>query len=431
MKPKVTVVGLGPGGPDLVTAGTLEQLARVPVRYLRTTRHPAAVVVDAAASFDDVYDAADRIDDVYPAIVEALVELAAVHGEVAYAVPGSPRVAERSVELLLLDDRVEVDVVPAMSFLDLAWVRLGIDPLAAGVRVVDGHRFAVEAAGERGPLLVAQCDSTSVLSDVKLAVEGEPPASVLVLQRLGLPDESVQVLAWADLDREVVADHLTSLYIPALAEPVGHELLRLAEVSRILREQCPWDRQQTHASLTRYLLEESYEVVEAVEHLDRGDDGAYDHLEEELGDVLMQVFFHAAIATESGAFTVADVARGITEKLVRRHPHVFGDVEVAGADEVLANWDVIKREEKGRESVMDGVTSTLPGLAFANETLKKAATLGIGPPAGPEIADDDTLGRALLDLVAAARRAGLDAEAAVRRAAARLADQARAAEKDG
>ena len=121
MTPRVTVVGLGPGGPDLVTAGTRDAIARVPVRHLRTRRHPAASVVEGAESFDEVYDGAERIGDVYAAIVEALVAAAAEHGEVLYAVPGSPRVAERSVDLLAADPRVEVDVLPALSFLDLAW----------------------------------------------------------------------------------------------------------------------------------------------------------------------------------------------------------------------------------------------------------------------------------------------------------------------
>src|SRR5690606_30345049 len=140
-----------------------------PVRFVRTTRHPSAGLVAPATAFDDLYESAERLDEVYAGIVEALVEAAGRHGEVLYAVPGSPRVAERSVELLAGDPRVDVVVHPALSFADLAWVRLGVDPLAGGVRLVDGHRFAVEAAGERGPLLVAQCDSRDVLSEIKLA----------------------------------------------------------------------------------------------------------------------------------------------------------------------------------------------------------------------------------------------------------------------
>src|SRR5207237_8985415 len=146
----------------------------------------------AARSFAVVYERARAFDEVYAEIVDALAEAAASHGEVLYAVPGSPLVAERTVELLLEDGRVDVDVVPGLSFLDLVWARLGVDPVAAGVRVVDGRRFEVEAAGERGPLLVAQCDAPHVLSEIKLAVEYPPAGGVGALQRLRPGDASVR-----------------------------------------------------------------------------------------------------------------------------------------------------------------------------------------------------------------------------------------------
>jgi tetrapyrrole methylase family protein/MazG family protein len=435
---RVIVVGLGPGGPELVTAGTLAAVARVATRFLRTTRHPAAGVVGDATSFDHLYERAERIGDVYPAIVEALVEAAGRHGEVLYAVPGSPRVAERSVELLVADPRVAVDVLPALSFLDLAWVRLGVDPVETGVRLVDGHDFAVGAAGERGPLLVAQCDSRAVLSAIKLSVPDPAPDRVVVLQRLGLPDERVVELPWVELDREVEPDHLTSLYVPVLASPVGAELVRMAELGRTLRERCDWDREQTHESLRRYLLDEAYEVLEAIDHLDPDDPESDAHLEEELGDVLYQVVFHAAIAAEEGRFDLADVARGIHDKLVRRHPHVFGDVVLSDPDELDANWERIKKAEKGRTSELDGLTLTLPSLMLASEVLKRAARVGLArehapaatapTPAPPTATGEDALGEALLALVADARAAGVDAEQALRRAALRVADEARAVE---
>ena len=189
---RVTVVGLGPAGPDLVTAAALDAIARIDVRFVRTTRHPSASLVGGAASFDEVYEASSSMDEVYETIVDRLVAAAVEHGEVLYAVPGSPAVAERTVHLLVAREDVEVEVIPALSFLDLAWTRLGVDPFAAGVRVVDGHRFAVEAAGQRGPLLVGQCDSREALSEIKLAFEDLGPTTVFVLQRLGLPDESIR-----------------------------------------------------------------------------------------------------------------------------------------------------------------------------------------------------------------------------------------------
>ena len=380
-------------------------------RYLRTTRHPAAAAVVGAISFDHVYEAADSIDDVYPAIVERPGR--GRRGDTArsiYAVPGSPVVAERTVELLLADDRVRTVVLPALSFLDLAWARLGIDPIAVGARVVDGHRFEVEAAGERGPLLVAQCDSLDVLSAVKLAI-GEaldtrsplgqrprpPPGRrrprarrrplpddlrLTVIQRLGLPDEHIVDVAWDDLDRDIEPDHLTSVWIPTYVAPVAFEVQRFAELVATLRRECPWDQEQTHESLKRHLLEEAYEVIDALDGVDEETGEGYEHLEEELGDLLFQILFHATLASEAGQFTLADVARGVHDKLHSRHPHVFGQADADDAEQVAANWEDLKKAEKGRSSVFDGIPDALPALLYALKVQKKAAALGVGSTIG-------------------------------------------------
>jgi tetrapyrrole methylase family protein / MazG family protein len=432
LRPRIVVCGLGPAGPDLVTGATLDAVARVPHRFLRTARHPSAGVVGDATSFDHLYDEAQSIDAVYAGIAEALVAAAAERGEVLYAVPGSPAVAERTVELLLADDRVAVDVLPALSFVDLAWVRLGVDPVERGARLVDGHRFEIEAAGERGPLLVAQCDDRHVLSDVKLAL-GEAvgdDVAVTVLQRLGLPDEHIIELPWQELDRAVRPDHLTSLYIPRLAAPLAPEMAAFAEVVRRLRAECPWDRQQTHHSLRHHLLEEAYEVLEALDHLDVDAGEGFDALEEELGDLLFQVFFHATLATEEGRFTLADVVRGISDKLISRHPHVFGDVSVDDPDEVAERWERLKKAEKGRSSVMDGIPATLPALLYALKVQRKASSQGVDWRTLVE--GDDSLGdtgRRLLDLVDDARAAGDDPETELRIAAEHLRDRFRQLER--
>jgi tetrapyrrole methylase family protein/MazG family protein len=344
----VVVVGLGPAGADLLAPAALTALRSVPAeaRFLRTTVHPAAAAVEGATSFDHRYDSAADVAEVYAGIVDDLAAAAHAHGRVVYAVPGSPLVAEHTVELLRAHPEVVLEIVPSLSFLDLCWARLGVDPLAAGVRLVDGHRFAVEAAGERGPLLVAQLDSAFVLSEVKLAVETEPALPVTLLHHLGLPDEQVVTIAWEEIDHFRSPDHLTSLWIPELAQPVAMELQRFRETVRRLREECPWDREQTHQSLVRYVLEEAAEVVEAIEALDEDTPGTVDALCDELGDLLLQVFLHAAIAEQEGWFSVADVAMAVNEKMVRRHPHVFSDVVVADADEVARNWERIKAEER-------------------------------------------------------------------------------------
>lgn len=469
VRPRVVVVGLGPAGPELVTDAARLALAGAARRFLRTTRHPAAVAAGPCRSFDDRYERAATFDEVYAGIVEDLVtEARAVAGRgddgtggngggggdggayVAYAVPGSPLVAERTVELLRADPRVETRVLPALSFLDLAWERLGVDPVAAGVRLVDGTDFRVRAAGQTGPLLVAQVHSRGVLSDVKLAAGDEAPPVAVVLHHLGLPDEAVLEVAWDDLDRAVPADHLTSLWIGGLAAPVASEVTRLEELVRTLRARCPWDMRQTHGSLARHLLEEAHETLDAIEDVAAGgaDPGAVavDHLEEELGDLLFQVCFHSVLAAEEGWFDLADVARSVHDKLVGRHPHVFGDAEAETPEAVAARWEVLKQAEKGRASVFDGIPDTLPALALAAKYQRKAQALGVALPGGRErleqlaAAGDDLavegglsgetleggaaqsrlVGEMLFALSDVARRLGVDPETALRAEARRF-----------
>ena len=241
-------------------------------------------------------------------------------------------------------------------------------------------------------MLIAQCDSQAVCSEVKLALlESLPPEhEVTVLQRLGLADERVFVVALADVDREVEPDHLTSLFVDTGSAGVGTELARLLALTERLRgpSGCPWDAAQTHHSLRRHVLEEAYEVVEAIEELPvdaPGGDipiGAYDALEDELGDLLFQVMIQSVLASEAGAFTVADVARAVHTKLVRRHPHVFGDVHVNDANEVVTNWEQIKKTEKEDQSLVAGVTAGLPALIATQKLFRKGTSIGLEPDVG-------------------------------------------------
>jgi tetrapyrrole methylase family protein/MazG family protein len=444
----ITVVGLGPGGLDLVTAGASSAVsdagdAGTPV-FFRTKHHPAAAALLAAGAagpdartFDDRYDCESSFAAVYDSIVTTLIDIAREQGRALYAVPGSPLVAERTVELLrsLTEDAgIVLGLVPGLSFCDLAWARLGIDPIASGVRLVDGTRFAEQAAGDRGPVLVAQCWSNSVLSDVKLSIE-EPASDqhAIVLHHLGLPDEQILDVAWEDLDRTVDADHLTSVFVDHLSAPVAGELVRLVQTVATLRLRCPWDQEQTHRSLVRHLLEETYEAIEAIEALGEFPADTYAdrvaHAEEELGDVLCQVVFHATLAREEGLFDLADIARTITEKLVVRHPHVFGDVVAETASDVVTNWERIKRDEKGRESLLDGIPASMPSLARAATIERKLAAAGLGwpvtrpgaggaaRPAGEVEADPGAL---LLDVSRSIAASGEDPEGALRRALDRL-----------
>ncbi len=394
LRPHITVVGLGPAGPDMVGEAVEALLASPGRTYVRTARHPAAARAAEAQSFDGLYESAATFDEVYAAIVEALVAAAerAAPEPVVYAVPGSPLVAERTVELLRGDDRVDLTVVPAPSFLDLAWAALGIDPVSEGVRLVDAADFGDVSVRERGPFLVAQCWSRHQLSEVKLAApdEVEMPRAVL-LHHLGLEDEVVHAVDWWELDRTLEPDHLTSLYVPALPErpgpeAAGVEVARLVTLMDTLREQCPWDRVQTHSSLMPHLVEECYEVLDALAAVAAGaagpagaDASAPTHLEEELGDLLFQIVFHARLAAEEGQFDLAGVARTVHDKLVHRHPHVFADADAASASEVLSNWEAIKKEEKGRASVTEGIPTGLPALMLTSKLARKARSVGLAP----------------------------------------------------
>lgn len=440
---RLTVVGLGPAGPELITPQTHAAIAAADRVWLRTSRHPAADGIDAA-SFDEVYEAADTFADVYAEIAARLIADVTTDEDLAvvYAVPGSPLVLERTVELLRAAadaGRIELDVLPAVSFLDTVWARLGLDPVEAGVRLVDGLAFATAAAGQTGPLLVAHTHANHVLSDIKLAIDEPPPRAVL-LQRLGLRDEVIVEVEWADIDRTVAADHLTSLFIPELAEPVAREFARFDELVRLLREQCPWDREQTHASLRRHLLEETHEVLEALDARARLDDDLDaptldEHLVEELGDLLYQIFFHARLGAERGSFTITDVAQGIHDKLVVRHPHVFGDVEATDAASVLPIWNAAKAQEKARTSAMDGIPATLPGLSLAAKVQKRARSAGFDWEGGVEVAYADVeselaevrndpseheVGDLLFAAVQVARRLDVDPEDAIRGAVRRF-----------
>jgi len=451
---RVVIVGLGPAGADHLLPVARAAIATSSRRFVRTARHPAVEQLAAEGivfeAFDAAYDEAADFDAAYSEIVRALLAATADGDTVVYAVPGNPAVAERTVVLLheaAARDEVEVRVLAGLSFADLAWTRVGIDPMARDARVIDGR--AIDDMELVGPLLVAQCDNPFVLSDVKLALleHADPATTITVLQRLGLPDESVTTVELADLDRTVEPDHLTSLFVDVDTSAAGaaREIVRLLQLAKRLRDPggCPWDAEQTHHSLTRYLLEESYEVVEAVEALPLeapgGDEpvpaAAYAALEDELGDLFYEVVFHAVMAEEAGAFTMADVARGIHDKLVRRHPHVFGDVVAEDSERVLKNWEQIKLEEKGTTSLVEGITPGLPSLLYTNKLFRKAASIGLDPGSADEavgrielalarmhdgdLALEDALAQVLAAVVVLARAGGVDAESALRGWAAR------------
>jgi tetrapyrrole methylase family protein/MazG family protein len=451
VKPVVRVVGLGPGRSEHVTARTWTLLTTSPVVRLRTRRHPAAETLTDVVSYDEFYDEADSFESLYAAIVEDLVALAthAVDHEVLYAVPGSPTVAERTVELLWLREDVTTIVEPAVSVIDLACSTLHRDPMTEGLRVVDALASSELLRGP-GPLLVLQTYAPEVLASVADRLPSD--VTVTVLHHLGLEDERVESLRAREIATFDAADHLTSLWVEGFRDATV-AMGDLVEFVARLRAECPWDQEQTHASLTRHLLEEAYEAIDALETLASADargeveDVVIDHVEEELGDVLFQVLFHAELGDEEGNFNLATIADALRDKLIGRHPHVFGDVTVSGAGEVAERWEALKRTEKGRTSVTDGIAWQLPALSLYTKLLRKAALLeatsdapaksrdralaalaalsfdeGTGPEHAAQVEVDGAWGDALEALVAAAHASGVDLEGVLRERATRLRD---------
>lgn len=383
---KITVVGLGPGASGLITLEAWNMMQQAENLILRTAVHPTVAKLDAEnikyTSCDSFYEQGASFEEVYAGIAKKLIEQAA-GSDVVYAVPGSPMVAERTVVLLrqaAQEAGVKLDVLPGMSFLEVLYQRLGIDPID-GLTIIDAEDID-SLPGDDMPsaLVVTQVYDQRTASDAKLALMEHYPEDfpITFVRNLSLPDEEIRQIPLYELDRQEHIDHLTSVY---LGKPPVHEaqfdLKPLEDVIKTLREPggCPWDIVQTHKTLRRNLIEEVYEVIEAI---DLGDKKL---LCEELGDLLMQIVFHARMAEEAGCFSMQDVIDGITEKLIRRHPHVFGDITVKDAGEVLQNWEAIKRaEKKERKSVLDGVPKDLPSLMAAYKLQYKASKVGFDWP---------------------------------------------------
>ncbi len=388
MTGNISIVGLGPAGLDRLRRPDLDLLVDPATTLIvRTVEHPAAselADMRPVVSCDDLYESSDDFDGVYGAIVDRVISAAGT-GSVVYAVPGSAIVGERAVSLLVaaaVRSDIPYTVLPGESFIDLACVAVGVDPIADGLQILDA-RALPDPLPLHLPSLITQIDSPLVAGDVAIALGRILPESftVTMLDRVGDGDATVTEMTIADLPRSDTGPRST-LFVPSA--DVGW--FGLIATNRILRRECPWDAKQTHHTLVSHLIEETYETVDAISTLPVDapagdvDLGDYLLLEEELGDLLLQIVFHAGLAAEAGAFDVDEVAEGIRRKIVNRHPHVFGDVVANDVDEVLANWEELKNAEKGRESLMDDVPTALPGIARADKIQRRVASVGFDWP---------------------------------------------------
>jgi tetrapyrrole methylase family protein/MazG family protein len=453
----ITIVGLGPGGSDLWTQAARDILISGQEVWLRTTRHPGVETLRDGErtnvhSFDAWYDEAPDFASLYARIADHIVTLGARDGGVIYAVPGDPTVGEATVPHIrsrAAEAGLAVTIIPGLSFIEPTLAALGIDALN-GLQIADAARLADmhhPPLDPDYPALVAQLYNRRQAAQVKLTLMNAYPDDhpVALVRAAGTDKEQVITCPLFELDRQPTIDHLVTMYLAPLPHTSG--LPAFQETIAHLRapDGCPWDREQTHQSLRPYLLEECHEVLAA---LDADDLQA---LREELGDLLLQITLHAQIAAEMGEFQMADIVSNIDAKLRRRHPHVFGDVTVNGVEDVIDNWDAIKRAEKAahthstsgvegypdgeepaHESALDGVPLAMPALARAQTISRKAVRVGFEWPdldgvleklaeEAREVTDAQTpeereaeIGDLLFVTVNLARWLGIDAESALR-----------------
>jgi tetrapyrrole methylase family protein/MazG family protein len=395
MNPSITIVGLGSGGEDQLTLGILKELQQSRLRYVRTADHPAVRDLSARGiefePFDSLYEQSSTFDEVYEGIAEALMGAARQSGgePVVYAVPGHPMVAERTV--LLLRERtakegIGLRILGGESFLDQAFVRLGFDPIE-GFQLLDASQLTRDQLRPGLHTVIGQVYDAFTASDVKLALMDVYPDDypVVVGQALGIPgEERILTVSLHELDRLDTYGNLMLVYLKADPEErlLRRSFERLHEIVRILRSPngCPWDREQTHLSIRKHFIEETFEAIEAIDLDDP------DGMKEEFGDVLLQVLLHSQMEEETGTFDVFDVLAELNDKLIFRHPHVFGGANAQNAEEALKNWEQMKVEEKRRKgaaernSLLDGIPKDLPALPRAHKLQKKAAGVGFDWP---------------------------------------------------
>ena len=377
----IHVIGLGPGEFDHLTLECYKLMKNAPVVYVRTTKHP--LIEDlikegiAIEGFDYLYEDAQTFEEIYEKIASILVQKAQLEQKIVFAVPGHPLFAEKTVEILIkvLDNRQEdgnLEIHSSMSFLDVVITSLRVDPIN-GLKMVNAVSLETNPPDPSVGNVITQVYDRFVASDVKLACLEiyDDEQEIYVLSGSGVKGrEKLEKIPLYELDRVEWIDYLTTVYIPPVEKPKLEYINTLLSVMEKLRSPtgCSWDKEQTHDSLKRYLIEEAYEVIDAIEKNNP------DNLVEELGDLLLQIVFHCQIAKEEGLFDLRDVVKGINEKLINRHPHVFNKDEKTDK-----SWEELKKKEKGFKSqyeIMEAIPKSLPSLYLAEKVQKKAADVG-------------------------------------------------------
>lgn len=379
MTNKIEIIGLGAGDIEQLPLGIYRKLHEEKrTVYTRTIAHPVIEELQREGikfhPFDSIYEKYDNFEKVYDEIVAYLLDKAK-NESIIYAVPGHPLLAEKTVQLLLEQSEVQVDIIGGHSYLDDIFTALKIDPIE-GFQFIDATSFTRENLNYTNHLIFCQVYDPFIASEVKLTLleDLRPDYEVKIVDAAGTKDEKVQTIELQDLDRVAKTSNLLSVYVPPVPkEELKHQFDTLRSIIKTLRgpDGCPWDRKQTHESLREYAIEEVYELVDAI---NRGND---EEIIEELGDVLLQVMLHSQIGEDNGYFTIDDVIKRISEKMIYRHPHVFHP------EKEWKSWDELKREEKKIDeetSILDSVVTHAPALQVAYKLQKKAAKVGFDWP---------------------------------------------------
>lgn len=378
---KIFIVGLGPGSVDELTLGALKRIESGKKNYLRTEKHPTVAYFKEKGiyykSFDYIYDMEADFDTVYEMIVKELVKEASIHGEINYYIPGNPMVAEKTVELLLEMD-IETEIISGMSFIEPMIELVGRDPIH-GLKIVDATEFTHQQVDINSDMIITQAYNSRILIDLKITlseVYGDD-YKVWIVHSAGVEGaEKIEHIPIYQLDRIEEVGHLTSVYVPKISEE-GRKVFDfndLIGIMKLLRSEngCPWDMEQTHESIRQSVIEEAYEVVDAI------DEGDIDNLVEELGDLLLQVIFHCQIGYDEGEFNLIEVTSALANKLIYRHPHIFLQKNVENSKEVVYNWNKLKDSKRGYQDLTDILKDlpSFPALLKASKIQDRAAEVG-------------------------------------------------------
>lgn len=374
---KIEIMGLGSSNIDAMTVGVLNKLKHHTHVYARTLDHPAVKDLQALGvtfkSFDDMYLEHTHFEDVYQKIVDALIT-ASKEEDIIYVVPGHPYFYETTTRLLRESD-VEVSVLGGASFIDTVVTALGI-PVNTHVQVLDATTLAYGDLSANKHTLITQVYNQMSLGDAKLTLLEYYPddTEVTLVDAAGSPAETLTTVALHELDHIDIKSNLLTLYVPIVDnEKTRHRSIEyMIEVFDMLVDDetgCPWDKAQTHESLEGYLIEEMYELIEAIEH------GVDDDIIEELGDVLLQVALHSAIGKKNGYFDFYDVLESLNSKVVRRHPHIFGDETVSDIGDLDRVWQRAKEKEGKLKKVKHEKDYAKTLLPFMKETIHRGTPL--------------------------------------------------------